>query len=614
MTQFVAEWLRFALMAAVLTVAVGVIYVAMLWWPAALLLLFVLVKRRRAPLWEMGTARLASFLDLFQSGMTRGNGPILGRAEMHNVPFRTAIRLLFIAPLASSVVVCNAVASSLGMRRPGPLLRTCTNGHILTISPTGGGKGVGLAIPNLLYLSGAFVTTDLKNGENFKLISAYRAKTFGRPQIHLDAFGAIGSEFPPPFAVNGFDLIDRDSPTLLDDIRAVFAQPLIPRTGREGDGRFFLDTAESVLTAVCAFVACHAQPHERHLVTALKLLSNHEAFVGTLASMRESDACGGGLSDLAGQVSFLKERTFSDVMATLSQHLAVFVSPTVRDSLQRTTFDWDAYTRGELDLYVCLTADKIHSHAAIVRHQLSVLVYALLVKRGLTRDPNHRILFLLDEIGHLGPVQILTTSLTLMRGYGVQLWYILQGLGMLKKCFPEDGGETALANFDLQQFYELNGMAEAEYCSARCGTATIPVTTQQSGTGWSATRQNGTSPESYSTSGNDSTSVAPAGRKLFLPEEVLGPQMQGRSLIFARGSLPILAERLTYYSDPDFQNLLDPRSPSPKRDQSWWVTLTVLVFVVLFVWRMILPDPSPRNAEPLFKTPATTRPAIRFSP
>jgi type IV secretion system protein VirD4 len=315
--------------------------------------------------------------------------------------------------------------------------------------------------------------------------------------------------------------------------------------------------------------------------------------------MRESPACGGALAELGGQIAFLKDRTFNDVMATLSQHLAVFASQAVRQTVLRTTFDLDAYARGEVDVFVCLTADKVRSHAAVVRYYLSGLVYAL-VRRGLTRDRNKRILFLLDEIGHLGHVPILEEALTLMRGYGVQLWLFLQGVGQMKTIFPADGGETALANCEVSQFMELNDQATAEYCSTRLGTATISVTTTQRGSNWSHTPGNGQAMESRSYSGNESTSESPAGRKLLLPEEVLGPGMSGRCLVFARGVRPILADRLTCYADPDFPN----PTARPTRRGPLLAAVALVVIAAIAAWWLATDTPPPELDAPRFGAPA----------
>lgn len=59
--------------------------------------------------------------------------------------------------------------------------------HILTIAPTGSGKGIGLVIPNLLKYEPSVVVIDPK-GENYLTTAKVRQRD-GRKVILLDLFG-----------------------------------------------------------------------------------------------------------------------------------------------------------------------------------------------------------------------------------------------------------------------------------------------------------------------------------------------------------------------------------------------------------------------------------------
>ena len=50
--------------------------------------------------------------------------------------------------------------------------------------------------------------------------------------------------------------------------------------------------------------------------------------------------------------------------------------------------------------------------------------------------PAYRVAFFLDEFGQLGRLDALVDSLTLMRGYGAQLWLLVQDLSQLKAVYP----------------------------------------------------------------------------------------------------------------------------------------------------------------------------------
>src|SRR4029077_20833744 len=85
------------------------------------------------------------------------------------------------------------------------LLRYDAEGHILTVAPTGSGKGVSAVIPNLLDYPGSVVVVDLK-GENHAVTARRRAQ-LGRV-LTLDPFRLCGKETA---AFNPLALIHPDS-------------------------------------------------------------------------------------------------------------------------------------------------------------------------------------------------------------------------------------------------------------------------------------------------------------------------------------------------------------------------------------------------------------------
>lgn len=108
---------------------------------------------------NMGSARFATKWKMFLAGVTRGSGPIVGRAR-------------------------------------GKLLRFNKDGMIIVFAPMGAGKGVGIVIPNLLSYRGSIVCTDIK-GENHAITQRHRRKlgfvyvlNTARPE-HSDRFNPL---------------------------------------------------------------------------------------------------------------------------------------------------------------------------------------------------------------------------------------------------------------------------------------------------------------------------------------------------------------------------------------------------------------------------------------
>ena len=103
-------------------------------------------------------------------------------------------------------------------------------GHLLTVAPTGAGKGVGVVIPNLLTYPGAVVAIDPK-GENYQ-ISAHARRRMGQAVYRLDPFHVCGDEHLA--TLNPLDLLDPESDDFADDA-LVIADMLVLRTGNEKD-------------------------------------------------------------------------------------------------------------------------------------------------------------------------------------------------------------------------------------------------------------------------------------------------------------------------------------------------------------------------------------------
>jgi len=81
-------------------------------------------------------------------------------------------------------------------------------------------------------------------------------------------------------------------------------------------------------------------------------------------------------------------------------------------------------------------------------------------------------LFLLDEFFTLGYIDEIAKAAGLMRGYGLQLWPILQDLGQLRKLYGRDGAETFFGNADAHIFFGNTDMETLEYVSKGFGVFT----------------------------------------------------------------------------------------------------------------------------------------------
>jgi type IV secretion system protein VirD4 len=129
-------------------------------------------------------------------------------------------------------------------------------GHLITIAPTGAGKGVGCIIPALLRHEGPVIAIDPK-GENVA-ITARRRREIGQQVVVLDPIGVTEQ---PGAALNPLDLIDPEAATSVDEAAAI-ATAMIDYSHDERN-RFWYDEEEP------AAVARAGDPFLAHLLDSM---------------------------------------------------------------------------------------------------------------------------------------------------------------------------------------------------------------------------------------------------------------------------------------------------------------------------------------------------------
>src|SRR5205814_4611648 len=95
------------------------------------------------------------------------------------------------------------------------------DGHLMTVAPTGAGKGVGLIIPALLTYPGSVIVTDIK-GENYQVTARYR-RALGQQVVVLDPFGLVAARDKAD-RLNPFDLFKLPGSDVESDAEMIAAQ------------------------------------------------------------------------------------------------------------------------------------------------------------------------------------------------------------------------------------------------------------------------------------------------------------------------------------------------------------------------------------------------------
>jgi type IV secretion system protein VirD4 len=532
------------LMAAAAFVAAGLHYPIIFYGGGAA---FVWKRLRRGPgLWSHGTARVASWVsDLLGNGMLGDDdGLILGRVGFDAQPtVWQAVRFLF-SPGIPSDLACQVVLSGvLRGRLAGRMIRINKYVHLMTCAPAGAGKSVSVLVPNLRSYRGSCVVIDPK-GELWRLTRASRKK-LGQRVVLLDPFGVCKAK---SCGFNPLSSIDATAPDFLDKCRDL-ANMLVVRQGTEHEP-FWNDMAELVLTAFIAYVcACEDRPHLRTLTTLRRLICSRTGFTRSIAYMQQTPGFGDVISRHGKLLQWLVDRELSGVMTTVQRHTAWMDSPLVAKSLSKTTFDPKWLRTRRCTVYFVLPHDKLTTLQPLMRTWIGC---TLRIATQSGADERNPVLFLLDEAGHLGRMQALEDAVTLLRGYGIRLWFFFQSLVQIRKCYGEHAS-IILDNLQTQQYFGINSYETAEMIAKRIGEETIVLTTQNGGSSRSWPTGPSREPQPGNSSVNTGWSVTELGRQIFKPEEIM-VLPEDLALIFHR-SLPVIAARLLrYYDAPEFAN------------------------------------------------------------
>ena len=434
-----------------------------------------------------------------------------------------------------------------GTKSVGPLLRYDGPGHVLTVAPTRAGKGVGAVVPNLLDHPGPVFVTDPK-GENLALTALYRARALSHDVVALDPFGLApdalfrdggGAGTILRGGLNPLDLVRPGSPDAPDDA-ALIAEMLVVDEG-DGANRFWSDEAKALLSGLVLYVALTEVGERRSLLTVREHLTAAPDDVdAVLAGMAgSSDAV---VRRTANRIRQKHDKERSAVVSTAQSHTHFLDSPRMAGVLGRSTFRLDTLRSGGVSVYLLLPPDRLDAFSRWLR--LSVATALAEVARlgplssGSAPDGG-RALFLLDEFAQLGPMPPVRRAVSLMAGYGVQVWTFLQDLGQLRRLYPKDW-ESFVANADVVQAFGVTDQFTAEYLSKMAGTAT--VFDRSTGSGRSRGKQ---------TSRSTNMGSRETARSLVTPDELrrLGA---GEQVLLVRGSQPALVRRIAFYADPVF--------------------------------------------------------------
>ena len=216
---------------------------------------------------------------------------------------------------------------------------------------------------------------------------------------------------------------------------------------------------------------------------------------------------------------------------------------------ETSDFSFDELATGLATVYLVLPAREACQHTERwLRLMVSVAIRAVARTRASQDLP---VVFMLDEFGTVGRLDVVENAYGLMRGFGMAVWAFLQDLTSSSATIP-NRGKPLSQNSTAMTSYGVMDDATADYISKMLGTQTVEYEVksesvgESSGTNWSPS---GTS-TSGATNRSVNTSVNTTGRPLLFPDEIR--RLNDDLCIVLGRDNPFLCRRLVYYEDYPF--------------------------------------------------------------
>lgn len=419
------------------------------------------------------------------------------------------------------------------------LIRYGGPAHLVTVAPTRSGKGVGSIIPNLLTYEGAVVCVDPK-GENARVTAAARRR-FG-PVWVLDPFGASG-EWPSAF--NPLDAIDLASPDA-GDAAGLVADALVHDPPEHVGEAHWNEEARALIAGTLLHVASDDVPARRTLAELRRRLTLAPSPMKAMLDEMSRSAIAGGLVARAANRQLGKaDREAASVLSSAQRHTHFLDSPRIVEATARSDLALGVLGEGAGTLYLVLPPERLATHGRWLRLMVAQALTALAGPGARRRRP---VLFLLDELAALGRLDSVAQAMSLMAGYGVQLWAILQDIHQLRAAYGRQAG-TFLSNAGCLQVFNVNDQETAEWVSRLLGDASVDE--------FAGARADDLAGAIHAGSGPGFAlpyAGASLRRPLLAPDEVR--RLPDTSLLlFMSGCAPVLAAKVRFYVDREFARL-----------------------------------------------------------
>lgn len=444
--------------------------------------------------------------------------------------------------------------------------------NIVTIAPAGSGKGAAAVIPTLLSCTESMFVLDVK-GENW-FVTAPARQAMGHEVVLIDPFNIwgdddqLGHHAPPSAQFNPLADLHPDQKRFISQIESLTAA-IITAEGKEPH---WTNRARQLLSCIIAHVCCDDErdlghntlPHVRYVLglpdndfaawlalayktsTVSLVRDNAGSFILTIPGKPKADGT-------PGEDSYTISKEVAAIRSTAVGQLGFLNHDGIRYFLSGSSFRFEKLRTHPVTVFCMFPPDELDTYYRFARLMVQSFFNSL---AKTPKQKDRRVLALLDEQAKLRHMEIIETSVALLRGYKVRIWSIFQDITQIKSIYGE-AWETFISNAGVVQIMTPNGATTADYFSKRTGTETITETRV-------AVSAPPTRVQDPIVRGGTNTSENSFGVPFLSPQDLYA-MPRGTALLFIQGmAFPVLTTREDYFrQEPEGFFYDRPYAPHP---------------------------------------------------
>lgn len=363
------------------------------------------------------------------------------------------------------------ILGSVGARNNVTALIDTDDVHCLMVGASGIGKTAFFLYPNLEYACASgmsFLTTDTK-GDLYRNYGAIAHDYYGYHVAVIDLRNPTRSDGNNMLhLVNTYmDQYLADEDNLVAKAKAEKYAKLISKTiinsseENYGQNQFFYDAAEGLLSSVILLLAEYMAPIEvdgekkdcRHIVSVFKLVqdlmapskvkgkSQFQLLMDKLPSDHKARWFAGAALNSA-------EQAMASVLSTVLSRLNAFLDSEIEQILCfDTAIDAEKFCQEKSAIFIVLPEEDATKYFMVSLFLQQLYREILTVADEAGGKLKNRVIFYMDEIGTIPPIQSLELMFSASRSRGLLLVPIVQSItGQLVKNYGKEGSEIIIDN------------------------------------------------------------------------------------------------------------------------------------------------------------------------